>query len=151
MDKIRVDYNAKDARDTKVEFEPVSKAVIEAAMKVHSELGAGLFEQVYQVCLLHELHKAGLKAFSEVGLPVIYDGIELDVGYRIDLLVEDSLIVELKSVEHLAPVHKAQLLTYLKLAQKQVGLLLNFNTAHLRHGIVRVVHSFSSCPSRPSR
>ena len=134
-----------------MEFDSVSKAVIEAAMTVHTALGPGLFEEVYKVCLKHELLKANLKVFSEVGLPVIYDGIELDIGYRIDLLVEDSLIVELKSVEQLAPVHKAQLLTYLKLARKPVGLLLNFNTAHLRHGITRVVNSSPSRPSRPSR
>jgi GxxExxY protein len=121
-------------------------------MQVHSVLGPGLFAEVYKVCLRHELTKAGLKVLSEVGLPVTYDGATLDVDYRIDLLVEDVLIVELKSVEQLAPVHKAQLLTYLKLARRDVGLLLNFNTPHLRHGIVRVVNSLPpSRPSRPSR
>ena len=109
-------------------------------LKVHSALGPGLFEEVYKVCLRHELHKQGIKALSEVGLPVCYDGVQLDIGYRIDLLVEDSLIVELKSVEHVAPVHKAQLLTYLTLAKKQIGLLLNFNTEHLTQGILRVVN-----------
>lgn len=93
-----------------------------------------------------------LKVLSEVGVPVVYDGVSLNIGYKIDLLVEDSLILELKSIEAIGPVHKAQLLTYLKLAHKHVGLLLNFNCAHLRHGIVRVVNSFPpSCPSRPSR
>jgi GxxExxY protein len=135
-----------------MEFDPISKQVLQAALKVHSELGPGLFEEVYKVCLRHELNKAGLKVLPEVGLPVTYDGVELEVGYRIDLLVEDVLIVELKSVERLAAIHKAQLLTYLKLARKEVGLLLNFNTDHLRQGIVRVVNSLPpSRPSRPSR
>lgn len=133
-----------------MDFDPLSYSIIQAAMAVHSALGPGLFEEVYKVCLKHELTKRNLKVLSEVGLPVTYDGIELDIGYRIDLLVEDSLIVELKSVEQFAPVHKAQLLTYLKLASKPLGLLINFNTAHLRHGITRVVNS-PSCPRRPSR
>ena len=132
-----------------MEFDLISKQVLTAAMQVHSVLGPGLFEEVYKVCLTHELTKAGLKVLSEVGLPVTYDGATLDIGYRIDLLVENVLIVELKSVEQLAPVHKAQLLTYLKLARCEVGLLLNINTPHLRHGIVRVVNSLP--PSRPSR
>jgi len=131
-----------------MEFDSLSSKVIGAALKVHSVLGPGLFEEVYKVCLRHELGKQGIKAFSEVGLPVCYDGVQLDVGYRIDLMVEDSMIVELKSVNQLAPVHKAQLLTYLKLADKKTGLLLNFNTAHLRHGILRVVNHHPSCPSR---
>ena len=135
-----------------MEFDSISRQVIKAALKVHSELGPGLFEEVYKVCLRHELNKAGLKALPEVGLPVTYDGVLLELGYRIDLLVEDSLIVELKSVEHLGAVHKAQLLTYLKLARKEVGLLLNFNTEHLRQGILRVVNTLPpSRPSRPSR
>jgi len=123
-------------------FESLTGEVIEAAMKVHSTLGAGLFEEVYKVCLRHELQKRELKVLSEVGLPVIYDEVKLETGYRIDLLVEDNLIVELKSVERIAPVHKAQLLTYLKLAEIQVGLILNFNVPHLKDGILRVVNSF---------
>ena len=102
-------------------FEELSGEVIDAAMRVHTSLGAGLFEEVYKVCLRHELNKKGIKALSEVGLPVTYDGVQLEVGYRIDLLVEDNLIVELKAVEHVAPVHKAQLLTYLKLAGLQAS------------------------------
>ena len=110
-------------------------------MKVHSALGPGLFEEVYKVCLKYQLQKEKLKVFSEVGLPVTYDGVQLELGYRIDLLVQDSLIVELKSVQKIAPVHRAQLLTYLKLARKPVGLLLNFNSKHLKDGIIRVVNS----------
>ena len=132
-------------------FEELSHRILDAAMKVHSTLGPGLFEEVYKVCLRHELNKSGLKVLAEVGLPVIYDGVALELGYRIDLLVQDSIIIELKSVGALAPIHKAQLLTYLKLAKKEVGLLLNFNAPHLRHGITRVVNSIPPCPSRPPR
>ena len=135
-----------------MEFDSLSNKVIRAALNVHTALGPGHFEEVYKVCLRHELSKAGLKALSEVGLPVTYDGIQLEIGYRIDLLVEDSLIVELKSVEQLRPVHKAQILTYLKLSKKEIGLLLNFNTPHLKQGIIRVVNSTpTSRTSRPSR
>ena len=125
-------------------FDELSKQVIGAALRVHSGLGAGLFEQVYKTCLQHELKKAHLCCVAEVPVPVIYDGITLDVGYRADLVVENTLIVELKSIQQLAPVHKAQLLTYLKLAHTEVGLLINFNTAHLREGIVRVVNTLPS-------
>ena len=126
-----------------MDFDPLSNRVINAALKVHSALGPGLFEEVYKACLRHQLSVDGLKVFAEVGLPVIYNGVELDIGYRIDLLIEDSLIIELKSVETILPLHKAQLLTYLKLAHKQVGLLLNFNSEHLRHGIVRIINSYT--------
>lgn len=123
-----------------IEFDSISNLVIAAAIRVHSALGPGLFEEVYKACLKHELVQSGVNVSAEVPLPVRYDGVELQVGYRIDLLVENSLIIELKSVEHFAPVHKAQLLTYLKLAKVRVGLLLNFNTLHLRHGIRRIVN-----------
>ena len=130
-----------------MEFDILSRRVLDASIKVHTVLGPGLFEEVYKVALKHELTRSGVKALSEVVLPVTYDGIELQLGYRIDLLIEDTLIVELKSVYQLAPVHRAQLLTYLKLANKEVGLLLNFNTHRLKDGIVRVVNSL---PSRSS-
>ena len=123
-------------------FEELTGEIIQAAMKVHTALGAGLFEEVYKTCLRHELTKKGIKAMAEVVLPVIYDRIHHDVGYRVDLLVEDNVIVELKSVERLASIHRAQLLTYLKLADLQVGLVINFNVAHLKSGILRVVNSF---------
>src|SRR5205085_2919941 len=90
----------------RMEFDSLSNQVIGAALKVHSALGPGLFEEVYKVCLRHELTKNNIKVFSEVGLPIKYDGVQLDVGYRIDLLVEDLLIVELKSVEHLSSLHR---------------------------------------------
>lgn len=130
-----------------MDFDSVSYQVIRAALRVHSQLGPGLFEAVYKACLGHELQKAGLKVVAEVALPVIYDGVQLEIGYKIDLLIEDALIIELKAVESLAPLHRAQLITYLKLANKEVGLLINFNTPHLRQGIVRIVNSRP--PSRP--
>jgi len=107
-------------------------------MKVHSVLGAGLLEGVYEVCLARELLKSGLEAQRQLPLPVTYDGETLDAGYRIDLLVGGSVIVEVKSVEQLMPLHTAQLLTYLRLAGLKTGLLINFNVARLREGIKRV-------------
>ncbi len=118
----------------------VSREIVTAAMKVHTALGPGLLESTYEACLLHELTKAGLQAEAQVGLPVIYDGIKLDLGYRIDLLVQNLVIVELKSVEAISPVHQAQLLSYLKLSGKSLGLLINFNVAHLKDGIKRFVN-----------
>jgi len=113
--------------------------VITAAMKVHSALGPGLLESTYQACLLYELGKMGVHAEAQIGLPVVYGGVKLDVGYRIDLLVEDLVIVELKSVDALSPIHEAQLLSYLKLSGKNLGLLINFNVTHLKDGIKRLV------------
>ncbi len=118
-----------------------SKVVLDAAFKVHSALGPGLLEETYKVCLAHKLASQRVKVLTEVGLPVCFEGIALDVGYRIDLLVEDVLIVELKSVKQLAPIHTAQILTYLKLSKISLGLLLNFNTVHLKHGIQRVINT----------
>jgi GxxExxY protein len=104
-------------------------------MKVHAALGPGLLESVCEKCLKHELVKRGWRVESQVWVPAIYDGIEIEGGYKIDLLVEDCVIVELKVVEQILDVHKAQLLSYLKLANKEVGLLINFNVVHLKHGI----------------
>jgi GxxExxY protein len=118
----------------------VSKIVINSALKVHTALGAGLLEESYKICLKHELQRRNLQVLSEVAMPVVYDGISLDVGYRIDLLVENSVIVELKAVAQIAPIHQAQLLTYLKLSKISLGLLLNFNSTHLKDGIVRMIN-----------
>ena len=118
----------------------VSGTIVDAAMKVHTALGPGLLESAYQACLKHELQKRGLNVRSEVGLPVVYDDLKMEVGYRLDLLVEDLVIVEAKSVDALAPIHEAQLLCYLKLSDKRVGLLINFNVLHLRDGIRRMVN-----------
>jgi GxxExxY protein len=117
----------------------VTREIVTAAMRVHSVLGPGLLESAYQACLLHELRKRGLRVADQVGLPVVYDGEKIDLGYRIDLVVEDSVIVEIKCVEAIHPVHQAQLLSYMRLSGKQVGLLLNFYVAHLKDGIKRMV------------
>ena len=117
----------------------VTQTIIGAAMRVHTALGPGLLESAYETCLVHELHKAGLAVQAQVALPIEYDGVKLDAGYRIDLLVQDLVIVELKCVECFTDVHMAQLLSYLKLSKKNVGLLLNFHVKHLKSGIKRVV------------
>jgi GxxExxY protein len=128
----------------------ISEQFISAAMTVHSAIGPGLFERVYKECLVFELTKRGIPYATEYPLSLTYDGHRLRCAYRADLLVASELLIELKTVEHLLPVHSAQLFTYLKLADKQVGLLINFNTRHLRDGIVRVVRNYSGpLPSSP--
>jgi GxxExxY protein len=117
----------------------IAKQVVDAAFTVHSKLGPGLLESVYQACLMHELRKRQLNAKSQVELPVLYDNIRLDAGFRIDILVEQEVIIELKAVESIAPVHKAQLLTYLKLSGHRLGLLINFNVPLIKDGIQRLV------------
>ncbi len=116
-----------------------AKAIVDAAYSVHNALGPGLLESVYEACLAHELKKRGLKIASQVSLPITYDGIRLDAGLRLDMLVEDCVIVELKAVDALLPVHQAQVLTYLKLTGHRLGLLINFNVPVIRHGIKRMV------------
>jgi GxxExxY protein len=118
--------------------DPLTGQIVACAMKVHSSLGAGLLEGVYEMCLARELSKSGLAAERQLPLPVRYDGETLDAGYRVDLLVERAVIVEVKSVEKLMPLHTAQLLTYLRLAGLKTGLLINFNVAHLREGLRRI-------------
>jgi GxxExxY protein len=120
----------------------LSFVVIRCAMRVHTELGPGLLESAYEACLAHELRKNGLKVESQVALPVTYDGIQIDLGYRLDLVVEDQLVIELKAIENVLPVHKAQLLSYLRLSKRTLGLLINFHVTHLREGISRVVNGF---------
>jgi len=120
--------------------ERVGKQIIAEAMKVHSTLGCGLLESAYEVCLAYELEKNGLEVKRQVALPVVYDGLKLDAGYRLDLLVGDCVIVELKAVEKLAPIHTAQLLSYLKLSGHKLGFVLNFNVIHMRDGIKRIVN-----------
>lgn len=114
--------------------------VINAAMKVHSALGPGLLESAYEACLMHELRKQGLKVDRQVLLPVVYDGVTIGLGYRMDLLVENSIVVELKCTEAFNPIHEAQFLSYLKLSGKHVGLLINFHVSHLRNGIKRLAN-----------
>jgi GxxExxY protein len=117
----------------------VTGAIVSAAMKVHSVLGPGLLESAYQVCLAHELRMRGLQVITQVGLPVVYEGERLELGYRIDLLVENLVVVEIKCVEAIHPVHQAQLLSYMRLSGKQIGLLINFHVAHLKDSIKRMV------------
>ncbi|RPI79672.1 MAG: GxxExxY protein [Desulfobacteraceae bacterium] len=112
----------------------LSHRIIGCAMKVHSALGPGLLEYTYEACIEHELRKAGLAVKRQAPFPVHYDGVHIDCGYRIDLLVERQIIIELKSIDKLAPIHEAQILTYLKLAGINLGLLINFNVLHLRAG-----------------
>ncbi|NEP56294.1 MAG: GxxExxY protein [Symploca sp. SIO2G7] len=125
---------------SKEEANRLSNRIIGAAIAVHRELGPGLLESAYEVCLKYELSQQGLKVENQVPQSVIYRGISLDCGYRLDLLVEDLVIVELKAVESLQPIHSAQLLTYLKLKQRWLGLLINFNVPILRQGIKRLVN-----------
>jgi GxxExxY protein len=127
-----------------LETNQISGAIVDASMKVHSALGPGLLESVYESCLKHELIKRGLKCLCQQPMPVMYDGVEIEMGFRLDLLVEDTVIVELKAIERLLPIHDAQLLTYLKLCKKEVGLLINFNVTHLRNGIKRIIHNPAS-------
>jgi GxxExxY protein len=117
----------------------VSGAIISSAMHVHSVLGPGLLESAYQGCLAHELRKRGYDVASQVGLPVVYEGDKIELGYRIDLIVQNLVIVEVKSVEAVHPVHQAQLLSYMRLSGISVGLLINFYVTHLRDGIKRMV------------
>ena len=120
----------------------LSSQIIKAAITVHKELGPGLLESVYHACMLIELRNMGIKVQSEVMLPIFYRGQKVNgQEFRLDLLVEDEIVVELKSVAKIEPVHKKQLLTYLRLAGKQLGLLINFNEPLLRHGITRVINS----------
>lgn len=118
-----------------------SRIVIGAAIKVHTALGAGLLERAYDACLYYELAQAGVHFEHQVRLPVNYNGISLSAVYRVDFIVERNLIVELKCVEKLLPVHTAQLISYLKLGGFPLGLLINFNTPHLRQGIRRVINA----------
>lgn len=117
----------------------VTHAIIGAAMKVHSALGPGLLESAYEACLVHELRKTGFKVAQQVELPVIYDGVRIDLGYRIDLIVNDCVIVELKCVDKIAAVHEAQLISYMRLSKKNIGLIINFHVRHLKDGIKRFV------------
>ena len=120
-------------------YESVTEAIIGAAIEVHRHLGPGLLESAYERCLRHELAQRGLSFEYQVKLPVRYKGLELDSGYRMDLVVEGVVVVEVKAIEAVLPVHEAQLMTYLRLSGKRVGLLINFNVPTLKEGILRRV------------
>ena len=121
------------------ELELVGEKILDAAFKVHTNLGPGLLESVYEACLAYEIRKSGLAVETQVALPVIYDNVRVNAGLRIDMVVEKCVIVELKSVDSMIPVYEAQLLTYLKLANYRLGYLINFNVPHLRNGFKRMV------------
>jgi GxxExxY protein len=123
-----------------MELNEITDKIIGCAIKVHNALGPGLIESAYEVCLAHEINKQGLGVQTQVALPVIYDNIKLDAGYRLDLLVEQRVVLELKAVERLIPIHEAQLLSYLKLNRLPLGLLINFNVRLLRDGIRRIAN-----------
>jgi len=130
---------ASPVRSHSLRTNDITGAVVNSAMKVHSILGPGLLESAYQACLAYELRSRGLEVATQVGLPVVYEGQKLELGYLMDLLVENRVVVEVKSVELIHPIHEAQLLSYMRLSRIQVGLLINFNVLHLRDGIQRMV------------
>ncbi len=119
----------------------ISSKVIGAAIEVHKQLGPGLLESTYEACLLYELEEQGLEVKRQMALPIVYKNVKLNAGYRIDLLIENKVIVEIKSVEALAEIHTAQLLTYLKLKDLKLGLLINFNQVLLKNGVRRIVNN----------
>lgn len=121
------------------EINDLSVEIVDAAYKVHSTLGPGLLESVYEVCLCHELARRGIQFNKQVSIPVKYGDVKLETGFRIDILVENLIIIELKAVEDITPLHDAQLLTYLKLTGKRLGLLINFNSPLIKKGITRKI------------
>ena len=139
--------NAENAEMTeKDKLDRITKSIIGAAIEVHRALGPGLLESAYEACLAFELVERGLMVEQQKPLPVIYRGIKLDCAYRLNLLVEGEVIVEVKAVDRLAPIHQAQMLSYLKLSGCKVGLLINFNVKVLKDGIIRVVNNFPDSP-----
>ena len=134
-------YDATTQRTERKFLDDTARITLDKAIVVHSRLGPGLLESVYRTCLAHELRKAGQKIETERLVPIVYDGIELD-GYRLDMLVNDAVIVEAKTVERLLPVHHAQLLSYLRLLDKRLGLLINFKVPQVMQGVKRVVNDF---------
>jgi GxxExxY protein len=131
---------SQDEKGKKVTENEIAKVVVDAAFQVHTRLGPGLLESVYESVLAYELEKRGLQVVRQQPVPVVYDGVTFDEGFRADLIVENKVILELKSVEVTLPVHKKQLLTYLRLTDKQLGLLINFGVALIKDGITRMVN-----------
>ncbi|MFQ5474117.1 MAG: GxxExxY protein [Dehalococcoidia bacterium] len=131
----------KYGESTAPEIETVAASIVDAAFKVHTALGPGLLESVYEVCLARELAKRALKVQRQARVPIMYDGEQVDADLRLDLLVEDLVIVEIKAVEKMIPLFDAQLLTYLKLTNRQLGLLINFNVPRIKDGIRRIIRS----------
>jgi GxxExxY protein len=130
----------------KVQIDRITSTIIGAAIEVHRSLGPGLLESAYEACLVYELTERGLIVEQQKPVPLAYKQVHLDCGYRLDLLVEEQVVVEIKSVERLLPIHQAQLLSYLRLSRNMVGLLINFNTQVLKSGIVRVINGYFESP-----
>jgi GxxExxY protein len=122
------------------QYTQLTEQIIGAAMRVHTQLGPGLLESAYEACLAFELTSSGLAVERQKALPVVYRDVQLDCGYRLDLVIQDAVVVEIKSVDALIPIHTAQILSYLKLSGYHIGLLINFNVLHLRSGIRRILH-----------
>lgn len=137
--------------EDRTQLNRITERIIGAAIKVHKALGPGLLESAYEACLAFELADCGLMVERQKPLPLIYREVNLDCGYRLDILVEDSVIVELKAVDHILPIHQAQLLSYLKLSGHRLGLLINFNVTLLKDGITRVVNDPQNSVSRGAR
>jgi len=137
----------------KERLDNITGTIINCAIGVHRALGPGLLESAYEACLAFELAEQGLKIERQKPLPVVYRDVKLDCGYRLDIFVEESVIIEIKVVDHLAPIHKAQLLSYLRLSECKVGLLINFNVNVLKSGVIRMVNNFpdSQRSLRPPR
>ncbi len=121
--------------------EEIAKAIVNASYKVHKELGPGLLERIYEICLAHELRKIGYEVVSQAKIPIVYDGIVFDEGLRLDLLIQDTIIVKVKAVEQVNPVWKAQILSQLKLTDKDLGFLINFNVPLIKDGIKRFINT----------
>ena len=141
---MSIDRTEKNNEQNKLIHESLTEQIIGAAMEVHKALGPGLLESAYEECLCHELHLRGLKFQRQLSVPVIYKGVSLDCGYRLDLVVEDIVILELKCIDRVLAIHEAQLLTYLRLLDKPVGFIINFNVPVLRQGIIRKVFDSAS-------
>jgi GxxExxY protein len=131
---------ARDYTGSKVSENDIANQIVDAAYRVHTTLGPGLLESVYQAAMAYELEKRGMRVARQQAIPVVYEAVRIDTGFYADLVVENKVIVEIKAVEAVAPVHKKQLLTYLKLADKRLGLLINFNVTLIKAGITRIVN-----------
>ena len=141
---------AEDAEMNEVErLNKLTETIISAAITVHRTLGPGLLESAYEACMVYELAQAGMKIEQQKPLPIVYQDVKLDCGYRLDLMIEGEVIVEIKSTEKLLPIHQAQLLSYLKLSECKVGLLINFNVKVLKDGVKRVVNNFPDSQRTP--
>jgi GxxExxY protein len=127
---------------TNEQLNDLSKTILDSCITVHKEMGPGLLESIYELCLIRELEQRGIKATTQVSIPLLYKGTELSKDFRIDILVENEIVLEIKSVEVLLPVHEAQIISYLKLSGKKLGFLVNFNVSLLKNGFKRFVHNF---------